>query len=258
MKNIEKSFQRLINIITKLRSECPWDREQTMTSLRQLTLEETYELTEAILRNDITGIKEELGDLIMHTVFYAKIAEEENHFNLEDVLDGIQDKLIRRHPHVFEHLKVKDSNAVKTNWEKIKLKEKKRENASVLSGLPSSLPALIKSQRLQAKAVAVGFDWERKEDIWQKVQEEIAELKTEMENSNSERKSYEFGDVIFALVNAARLYDVDAEVALEKTNIEFIRRFRHIEKRAIEKGTTIDKLPFNEMDKYWNEAKKKR
>lgn len=253
-KNL-RPFDRLLKIISELREKCPWDKEQTMESLRTLTIEETYELANAILENDNEEIKKELGDLIMHVVFYAKIASEKNDFDINDVINSICDKLIYRHPHVYNEVKVKDTDEVKRNWEHLKMIEK-GGNKSVLSGVPPSLPAMIKAQRLQSKARGVGFDWKRKEQVWKKVQEEINELGDEMESGNEELKEKEFGDVFFALVNAARLYGVNPENALEKTNLEFIRRFNYMEKEAKNQKKAINELDIIEMEKLWKEAKK--
>ncbi|MCF8359687.1 MAG: nucleoside triphosphate pyrophosphohydrolase [Prolixibacteraceae bacterium] len=253
-KKIEQ-FERLLNIMDALREKCPWDREQTLESLRHLTIEETYELGDAILRNDLTDLKKELGDLMLHIVFYAKIADEKGAFNMADVLESICDKLIFRHPHVFGDTKVKDAQNVAENWEAIKLKEKGR-NKRVLEGVPSSLPAMVKANRVQDKVRGVGFDWEIREQVWDKVKEEFAEFEDEMKAGNKNDMEKEFGDLLFSLVNAARLYKIDPEAALERTNMKFIRRFNYLEEKTLLKGKSLFDMSLAEMDEIWEEAKK--
>jgi XTP/dITP diphosphohydrolase len=248
------SFKRLLDIMDQLREQCPWDREQTFESLRNLTIEETYELAEAVFENDITGMRKELGDLLLHIVFYSKIASEQNAFNIKDVIDGLCDKLIFRHPHVFGDVEVNNSSeTVKQNWEELKQKE---GNKSVLSGVPNALPALIKANRIQEKVRAVGFDWDVREQIWEKVDEELKELKIEVGANNQPEIENEFGDFLFSVVNAARLYGVDPETALEKTNRKFIGRFDYLEKQTIKKGRSLKSMNLDEMNVIWEEAKK--
>lgn len=248
-----KAFARLLTIMDELRAGCPWDREQTIESLRHLTIEEVYELSDAILDNDFQEIKKELGDLMLHLVFYAKIASESGSFDIGDVLNGISDKLIQRHPHIYGEVKVSGADEVKSNWEKIKLAN---GNRSVLSGVPKSLPALLKAYRMQEKAGGVGFEWENRGQVWEKVLEELDELKTEVEmGSNSAKLEDEFGDVLFALVNYARYIGVNPENALERTNRKFQSRFMYIEKEAGSSGTKIQDMTLDEMDKLWNKAK---
>jgi len=247
-----ESFSRLLEIMDKLRTKCPWDKEQTIESLRHLTIEETYELTDAILEKDMAAVRMELGDLLLHIVFYAKIASETDDFNITDVIDGICEKLIFRHPHVFGNVSVNDAENVKANWEKLKIKE---GNKSILGGVPRSLPAMVKAHRIQDKARAVGFDWEEREQVWGKVEEELNEIKAEIEQMNVEEIESEFGDLFFSLVNAARLYGVDPEAALERTNKKFIKRFNYIEQHAMKTGKTLASMTLNEMDIVWEEAK---
>ena len=248
-----KAFERLLEIMDELREKCPWDREQTLESLRNLTIEETYELTDAILDQDMDEIKKELGDLTLHIVFYAKIGSEKGAFDMADVLNGINEKLVFRHPHVFGDRKVKDSGEVIENWEEIKMKE---DNRSVLAGVPTSLPAMIKSHRIQDKARAVGFDWENREEVWEKVIEEINEVRHEVINGNDKEKMEdEIGDLLFSIVNAARLYDIEPETALEKTNRKFIKRFTFLESQAIDNGRSLKEMSLEEMEKIWQEAK---
>jgi XTP/dITP diphosphohydrolase len=249
------AFEKLLNVMDELRAKCPWDKKQTIQSLRYLTIEETYELSEAILENDMDEIKKELGDLMLHLVFYSKIASENQSFDISDVLEGITKKLINRHPHIYGDVEVNSAEDVKNNWEKIKLTE---GNKTVLSGVPTSLPPLVKAYRIQEKARGVGFDWEEPHQVWDKVIEELNELKDEVDNNGSnERKEDEFGDLLFALVNYARFIDVNPEDALERTNKKFIRRFSHLEKAAKNEGRSLHKMSLTEMDKYWNEAKEK-
>lgn len=252
-----ESFERLIDVLNTLRIECPWDRKQTMESLRHLTIEELYELTDAILEKDYQEIKKELGDILMHLVFYARIAEEEGKFNIVDVLNSVCDKLINRHPHIYGDIEVKDDEEVKQNWENIKLKE---GNRSVLQGVPQSLPALVKAYRIQDKVRGVGFDWEDKKEVWKKVEEELAEFKAEFDLDsdliNTERAEQEFGDLLFSLINYGRHLGINPENALEKTNKKFIHRFTYLENKAKEKGLVLKDMTLEEMDVYWNEAKK--
>ncbi len=250
-----EAFRKLLEIMDELREKCPWDRKQTLESLRKLTIEETYELGDAILQNDLQGIKKELGDLMLHIVFYAKIGDEKGVFDMADVLESINEKLIFRHPHVFGEIEVENSRQVIENWEALKLKEKDG-NKRVLEGVPTSLPALVKANRIQEKASGVGFDWEYKEQVWEKVQEEVNELRTEIVNINKDKIEAEFGDLFFAMVNAARLYGVDPEAALERTNLKFIKRFNHLEKETLQKGKDLKGMSLAEMDKIWEEAKK--
>lgn len=248
------AFGRLLTIMDELRAGCPWDRVQTLESLRHLTIEETYELSDAILNNDLQEIKKELGDLMLHLVFYAKIGSEQGAFDIKDVLDGISEKLIVRHPHIYGEVKVADQEQVKSNWEKIKLSEGKK---SVLEGVPASLPALLKAYRMQEKAGGVGFEWKRKEDVWLKVEEELDELKHEVStNASVDRIEDEFGDLLFALVNYARYIGVNPEDALERTNRKFRSRFQYIEKIALSHNKHLHEMSLEEMDELWNEAKK--
>lgn len=254
-KRIEE-YKRLLDIMDELREKCPWDREQTMESLRKLTIEETYELGDAILKNDLDEIRKELGDLMLHIVFYSKIGSEKGAFNIGDVLEGINKKLIYRHPHVFGQVDVEGSSRkVEENWEALKLKEK-GGNKRVLEGVPAAMPALVKANRIQEKASGVGFDWEHREQVWDKVKEEVAELSDEIKKTDKDKMEAEFGDLFFALVNAARLYGVDPEAALERTNIKFIRRFNYLESKTLLKGKSLKDMTLAEMDRYWEEAKK--
>jgi MazG family protein len=248
-----KAFERLLEIMDQLREKCPWDREQTLDSLRNLTIEETYELADAIMDKNLDEIRKELGDLILHIVFYAKIGSEEKAFDIADVLEGINDKLVFRHPHVFGDWKVKDSGEVIENWEELKMKE---GNRSVLAGVPVSLPAMIKSHRIQDKARAVGFDWDQREQVWDKVIEEIDEVRYEITNGHDKKRvEEEIGDLLFSIVNAARLYDIEPETALERTNRKFISRFKFLEKKALESGTSLKEMTLEEMETIWQEAK---
>jgi len=252
-----EAFERLLEVLNTLRIECPWDKKQTMESLRHLTIEELYELTDAILEKDFQEIKKELGDILMHLVFYAKIADEQHEFNIVDVLNSVCDKLINRHPHIYSDIKVKDDEEVKQNWESIKLKE---GNKSVLQGVPKSLPALVKAFRIQDKVRGVGFDWEDKTEVWKKVEEELAEFKAEFDLStnqiNIENAEEEFGDLLFSLINYARHIGINPENALEKTNKKFIQRFTYLEEKAAENGQILKDMSLAEMDVYWNEAKR--
>lgn len=247
------SFGRLLHIMDELREKCPWDREQTFDSMRNLTIEETYELADAIIKKDINEIKKELGDLLLHIVFYAKIGSESESFNIKNVIDSLCEKLIFRHPHVFGDTDVQGSSRkVSENWEELKQKE---GNKSVLSGVPDGMPALIKATRIQEKVRAVGFDWEAREQVWEKVNEEMEELKEEIQNNNKENIENEFGDLLFSVVNAARLYQVDPETALERTNIKFKNRFEFLEKNTIKKGKSLKDMSLNEMNEIWEKAK---
>jgi XTP/dITP diphosphohydrolase len=246
-----EAFSRLLKIMDELREKCPWDKKQTFQSLRMLTLEETYELSDAILKNNLPEIKEEIGDVFLHLVFYSKIAEESNSFDVADCLQSICEKLIRRHPHIYGDVKVNSAEEVKKNWEQIKLTEGKK---SVLSGVPSSLPSLVKAYRIQEKTSQVGFDWENKEQVWEKVVEEMEEFKVEMEkNGSMERKEEEFGDLLFSLINYARFEGINPENALEKVNIKFTKRFEYIENKA---GENLTNLSLDEMNILWAEAKR--
>jgi MazG family protein len=247
-----EAFDRLVKIMDELREQCPWDKKQTIETLRPLTIEEMYELADSIVESDWKGIKEELGDLMLHIVFYARIAREQQQFTLEDVLNTICDKLIARHPHIYGDVKVTDEEDVKRNWELLKMKEGK---TSVLSGVPKGLPALIKALRMQQKAKQVGFEWDTKEDVWKKVQEEIAELHEAEQHGDQEKIEDEFGDVLFSLVNYARFIKVDPELALERTNIKFRERFMMMEKIALERNRPLGELTLMEMDEIWNEVK---
>jgi XTP/dITP diphosphohydrolase len=248
-----KAFERLLEIMDELREKCPWDREQTLDSLRNLTIEETYELADAIMDQDLDEIRKELGDLLLHIVFYSKIGSEKGAFDIADVLDGINAKLVFRHPHVFGDRKVKDSDEVIENWEELKMKE---GNQSVLSGVPISLPAMIKSHRIQDKVRAVGFDWDQREQVWDKVMEEINEVKHELNNGQEkERMEDEIGDLLFSIINAARLYDIEPETALERTNRKFIKRFKYLEEKALESGRSLKEMSLQEMESIWQEAK---
>jgi MazG family protein len=248
------SFKKLLDIMDQLREKCPWDREQTFETLRNLTIEETYELADAIIENDIPEMRKELGDILLHIVFYAKIASEQNQFDIKDVIESICEKLIYRHPHVFGNVDVNNnSEIVKQNWEELKQKE---GNKSVLSGVPDSLPALIKANRIQEKVRAVGFDWDIREQIWDKVKEELNELQVEIDAQNQAEIEKEFGDLLFSVVNAARLYGVDPETALEKTNRKFIHRFNYLENETIKKGRSLKNMNLNEMNVIWEAAKK--
>jgi XTP/dITP diphosphohydrolase len=251
-----EAFLRLLQIMDELREQCPWDRKQTMETLRPLTIEETYELGDAILRDDLQEVKKELGDLILHMVFYARIGSERKAFDITDVLNGICDKLIHRHPHIYGDVKVQDEEEVKSNWEKIKLAEKGGEGGvrSVLEGVPRGLPSLVKAIRIQDKARGVGFDWENKEQVWEKVQEELQELKHEVD-AGSSRQAEELGDVLFSIVNYARFLGVDPDEALERTNRKFISRFQHMEQAVRATGRQLSDMSLKEMDVFWDGAK---
>jgi XTP/dITP diphosphohydrolase len=255
MKEAELATARLLEVMDRLRAECPWDREQTFDSLRNNTIEETYELVDAITDKNMEGIKEELGDLLLHVVFYSKMGDEAGAFNYADVANGVCDKLIYRHPHVYGDIHADTPEEVKQNWEALKLRKKKRKNGA-LGGVPQSLPAMVKAFRIGEKAAATGFDWEQKEDVWAKVKEELMEVDAEIEAKNKEHLTDEIGDLFFALINACRLYGIDPEGALERTNKKFIRRFGYVEQRAEELGKTLHEMSLEEMDKYWDECKK--
>jgi XTP/dITP diphosphohydrolase len=249
-------FKRLLDIMDELREKCPWDKKQTLESLRKLTIEETYELGDAILQNNLQEIKKELGDLFLHIVFYSKIGSEKEAFTIGDVLEGINEKLIFRHPHIFSDVEVDGSaEKVAENWEALKLKEK-GGNKRVLEGVPAAMPALVKANRIQEKARGVGFDWEYKEQVWDKVKEEVNELSDEINRVDKDKIEAEFGDLLFAMVNAARLYGVDPEAALERTNLKFIKRFNYLEGQTLMKGKSLHDMSLNEMDEIWEEAKK--
>jgi MazG family protein len=249
-----KEFKRLLNIIDTLRVNCPWDMKQTNESLRKLTIEETYELADSIFTGNDEGIKNELGDLMLHIVFYARIGSEKGVFTMADVLEAINTKLIYRHPHVFGDIKVDGPSEVEQNWEQLKIKEDNGYKP-VLSGVPSSLPAMVKANRVQEKVRGVGFDWEEPEQIWDKVLEEIAELKEEIKNGNTDTIESELGDVLFSIINASRLYGIDPEAALEKTNRKFIKRFNYLEKETLSKGISLHDMSLDEMNVIWEEAK---
>jgi XTP/dITP diphosphohydrolase len=246
------AFNRLLDIMDDLRNQCPWDKKQTLESLRQLTIEETYELGDAILDNDLDEIKKELGDLLLHIVFYAKIGSEKNSFDIADIAHSISEKLIVRHPHIYGDVQVKNAEEVKQNWEQIKLKEGKK---SVLEGVPKSLPAMVKATRIQDKVAGVGFDWEEPQQVWDKVQEEIKEFQYEVENNNQERMESELGDIFFALINYARFKNISPENALEQTNKRFIKRFQHMESQLKTENKNMVNMSLKELDVYWDAAK---
>lgn len=252
MSELSDSFLALVKIMDELREQCPWDKKQTIHTLRPLTIEETYELADAITDNDWKGVKEELGDIMLHLLFYAKIGSEQQQFTLQEVLEGISAKLIHRHPHIYGDVKVQDEEEVKRNWEKLKMKEGKK---SVLGGVPTSLPAIVKATRIQEKAKQVGFEWDNKEDVWKKVQEEMEELQEAIQTKTQEDVEEEFGDVLFSLANYARFLQVDAEGALEKTNKKFIRRFQEMESIALASGKELTTMSLDEMDQIWNQVK---
>jgi XTP/dITP diphosphohydrolase len=255
--NPAQAFERLLGVMNDLRANCPWDMKQTMESLRHLTIEETYELSDAILEGDLAEVKKEIGDVMLHLVFYAKIASETNAFDITDVLNSICEKLIHRHPHIYSDTVVKNEEDVKRNWEQLKLKE---GNKSVLAGVPTSLPALVKASRIQEKARGVGFDWENKTQVWEKVEEEMQEFKAEFNVENgeidTEKAEGEFGDLMFSLINYARFIDINPENALEKTNKKFIKRFQYLETKANQMGKQLRDMTLAEMDIFWEEAKK--
>ncbi len=247
-----RAFDRLLTIMDELREQCPWDKKQTMQTLRHLTIEETYELGDAILNNDLDEVKKELGDVLLHIVFYAKIASETKDFDMADVCNGICEKLINRHPHIYGDVTVENEADVKRNWENLKLKEGKK---SVLQGVPKGLPALVKANRIQDKVAGVGFDWERPEQVFHKLQEELEEFSQEVQEGDKDAMESEFGDVMFSMVNYARFLDIDPENALERTNKKFIGRFQYLEQRAKEMGKALQDMTLAEMDVFWNEAK---
>lgn len=248
-----QAFNRLLIIMDELRTQCPWDKKQTMLSLRHLTIEEVYELGDAILENNLQEVKNELGDLLLHIVFYAKIGSETNDFDMADVANDICDKLISRHPHIYGDVKVSDADEVKQNWENLKLKEGK---TSVLEGVPKSLPALVKANRIQDKVAGVGFDWEEPEQVFDKLKEELEELQHELQNGDQTKIEAEFGDVLFSMINYARFLKIDPENALERTNKKFIKRFQYLERKSKEVGKSLKEMTLSEMDIYWEEAKK--
>jgi XTP/dITP diphosphohydrolase len=253
MNTRAEAFERLVQIMDELREKCPWDRKQTIQSLRQMTLEETYELADAITDSDWKSIKEELGDLLLHIVFYSKIASEQNQFTIEEVLHGISKKLVDRHPHIYGNVEVQNDEDVKRNWEKLKIKEGKK---SVLSGIPKTLPALVKAMRLQEKAKQVGFEWENKEQVWEKVKEEENELQEAIDENDQQKIEEEFGDLVFSLVNFARFLNIDAENSLEITNKKFIKRFSQMEEKAMASGKDLNEMSLQEMDAIWNQIKR--
>ncbi|MBL7741610.1 MAG: nucleoside triphosphate pyrophosphohydrolase [Chitinophagaceae bacterium] len=252
---LSEAFLKLVTIMDELREQCPWDRKQTIQSLRQMTIEETYELADAITENDWKGIKEELGDLLLHILFYSKIGSEQGRFTLEEVIKGISEKLVARHPHIYGDVKVHNEEDVKRNWEKLKLKEGK---TSVLGGVPQSLPATVKAMRLQEKARQVGFEWENKDQVWEKVEEEMTELKEAVTGGQPDKIEEEYGDLVFSLINYARFLQVDAENALERTNKKFIHRFTQMEQQALAHGKDLKDMSLEEMDAIWNSIKQQR
>lgn len=252
-QQIKDSFLRLVTIMDELREKCPWDKKQTIETLRPLTIEETYELADAITEGDWKNIKEELGDLLLHIVFYSKIGTEQQHFTLQEVINGVCDKLISRHPHIYSDVKVNDEEDVKRNWEKLKLKEGK---ISVLGGVPKGLPSMIKAIRIQEKAKQVGFEWENKDQVFEKIEEEINELKEVVETNELTKMEEELGDVFFSLINYARFLQIDADQALERTNLKFIKRFTRMEQVAINEGKQLSEMSLLEMDSIWNRIKK--
>jgi len=247
-----EAFDRLLDIMEELREKCPWDRKQTFETLRPLTIEETYELGDAILENDLKEIRNELGDLLLHIVFYAKLGSEQKAFDIADVANQISEKLIYRHPHIYGDVEAEDEETVKRNWEALKLKEGKK---SIFSGVPKGLPALVKAQRIQHKAAGVGFDWDDATQVWDKVKEELEEFRAEVQNKNQEAMEAEFGDVLFALLNYARFKKIDADSALERTNKKFITRFQYIENAAAAQNTSVSDMSLNELEKLWEESK---
>lgn len=253
-ENLE-AFSRLLTIMDELREQCPWDRKQTMESLRHLTIEETYELADAIVDNDLDEIKKEIGDLMLHMVFYSKIGSEKGAFDVGDVLHGICDKLVHRHPHIYGDVEVANEEEVKANWEKIKLKEGNNKKKSVLEGVPRSLPAMVKATRIQDKARGVGFDWDNRDQVWDKVHEELNEFQEAIESGNREEMEAEFGDVLFSMINYSRFVDLDPEMALERTNKKFISRFKFMEAAIREDGKSMSDMNLEELDVYWDKAK---
>lgn len=248
-----KAIDRLLTIMDELREQCPWDKKQTFESLRHLTIEETYELSDAILDRNLKEIKNELGDLLLHIVFYSKLGSEEKTFDIADVANSISEKLIHRHPHIYGDVQVQDEEEVKKNWEALKLKEGKK---SVLEGVPKGLPALVKAQRIQDKAAGVGFDWEQPDQVWEKVQEELAEFNTEIKKGSLKDREAEFGDLLFSMINYARFLKINPDTALEQTNQKFTKRFQYLEAKAKEMGKTLEQMTLTEMNLYWEEAKK--
>ena len=247
-----QAFQRLLNIMDDLREKCPWDKKQTLETLRNLTIEETYELSDAILEKDMKGIKEELGDLFLHLVFYSKIGQEKKAFNVTDVLNDVCEKLIHRHPHIYGNVEAKTEEQVLENWERLKLKEGKK---SILQGVPNSLPAITKAYRMQQKTAKVGFEWDTIEDVWEKVKEELQEFEEAKQNEDKERVEEEFGDLLFALINYSRYLKIDPEGGLQRTNLKFKKRFQYIENQATVQGKNLHDMTLAEMDVLWNEAK---
>ena len=256
MKEKLEAFQKTLEIFDELRQKCPWDKKQTNESLRVLTIEETFELSDAILKQNSGDIKKELGDILLHILFYAKIAEEKKEFDIAEVCKSLSEKLIFRHPHIFGNVEANTSLQVEKNWEQLKLKEK-GGNKTILGGVPDGLPSMIKAHRIQDKARSAGFDWNKKEDVWSKVQEEIAELNKEIDDQNEDRMEAEFGDLFFSLINAARLYNINPDNALERTNQKFIRRFNYVESETKKRGLNLSNMTLSEMDELWNEAKLK-
>jgi len=248
-----KAIDRLLTIMDELREQCPWDKKQTFESLRHLTIEETYELSDAILDRNLKEIKNELGDLLLHIAFYSKLGSEEKTFDIADVANSISEKLIHRHPHIYGDVQVQDEEEVKKNWEALKLKEGKK---SVLEGVPKGLPALVKAQRIQDKAAGVGFDWEQPDHVWEKVQEELAEFNTEIKKGSLKNREAEFGDLLFSMINYARFLKINPDTALEQTNQKFTKRFQYLEAKAKEMGKTLEQMTLTEMNLYWEEAKK--
>lgn len=256
MQAKQEAFKRLLIIMDELREGCPWDRKQTLESLRHLTIEETYELGDAILEEDMSEIKGELGDLFLHLVFYSKIADEKSAFDVADVLNQVCEKLIHRHPHIYGDVKVESEEDVKKNWEQLKLQEKGKKKKTILSGVPKSLPAMVKATRIQDKARGAGFDWDHQDQVFEKLQEEVSELKVEVDKNDKEKIEAEFGDVLFSMINYARFLDIDPELALERTNKKFIKRFNYIEQKANENKRDLTDMSLNEMEEMWQEAKK--
>jgi XTP/dITP diphosphohydrolase len=249
-----ESFLRLLKIMDELREQCPWDKKQTIESIRHLTIEETYELSDAILKNDLNEIKKELGDILLHIVFYSRIASETKTFDIKDVIDALCEKLIFRHPHIYSNVKAETEEQVKQNWEQLKQKEK-NGNTSVLSGVPNSMPALLKAYRIQEKARAVGFDWDKPEQVFEKVEEELEEFREEVKKGDMKKAEHEFGDLLFSLINYARFLNINPEDSLEHTNQKFIKRFSYMETKVKAQGKQISDCKLDELDKYWNEAK---
>ncbi len=254
MRKAARLFEELLDIMDELREKCPWDKKQSLESLRYLSIEECFELSDAILEKDMNGIRGELGDLMLHLVFYAKIASEHQAFDIADVLEGINQKLIRRHPHIYADVEANDADTVKSNWEKIKMKEGRK---SVLEGIPKSMPSLVKAYRMQEKAAGIGFDWENADQVWDKVEEEMAEMHQEIKENNKEKMEEEYGDLLFALINYARFKEINPEDALEKANKKFIRRFHFLEEESLKDGKNLAEMNLDEMEAYWIASKKK-